>query len=122
MRTSAPGRQRLAAPVLAVLTLLLIASGADRVTAGENQRACMTSEADRWLGALAISIVASEIDPATVDDDYVARETEPIAAKCAAADGQPSAADDAEFRAYIARWSYHLDRKIQEITSKGASD
>lgn len=123
MRTLfAPGRRILTAPIFAVLTLMSFATATDQAVAGEDQRACLMGEADRWLGKLAVSIAAAEIDPATVDDAYITRESGPIVATCAGANGQPSPADEAQFRAYMARWSYHLDRKLQEITTRGASD
>lgn len=122
MRTLAPGRQLLAAPILAVLTLLPTASGADPARVHADLRACLMREADQLFGKLAIAIAASEIDPATVNDALIARETEPILDRCAKANGQSARANDTAFQAHMARWSYHLDRKLSEITAKGAPD
>lgn len=122
MRTFVPGRQRLAALIFAVLTLLPVASGADQVFAGEDLRACLMREADQFFRRLAVAITASEVDPASVDDAYIARETKPIVDKCTKANGQPDADADAAFQAHLARWSYHLDRKLSEIIARGASD
>lgn len=119
MCTSAPGRQLLAAPILAVL--LLVTGNASRALAAEEVRACMVREADQLFGRLAVAIGASEINPATIDDGFIARESENIPTKCATT-GQSAPADIAAFRAYLARWSYHLDRKLGEITAKGSPD
>ena len=122
MRTSVPGRQLLAAPIFAALTLLPVVSGADQVVAGENLRACLMREADQFFRTLAVAITASEVDPASVDDAYIARETKPIVVKCAKANGQSDADADAALQEHLARWSYHLDRKLSEILTRGASD
>lgn len=119
MRTFATGRQALAAPIFAVLTL--VTAGTKPALAGAELRTCLMNLADRWLSGIAVSIAASEIDPATVDDTYVAREMESIVARCAET-SQPDARVEAEFRAHMGRWTYHLDSKLQDITARGASD
>ena len=120
MRIFASGRQLLAAPIIAVL--LLSSGDVSRALAAEDFRACLMREADQLFGRLALAIGASEIDPATINDGFITAQSEAIPETCAATAGQSTPADIAAFRAYLARWSYHLDRKLAEITAKGAAD
>ncbi|MCL4766567.1 MAG: hypothetical protein KJZ80_10075 [Hyphomicrobiaceae bacterium] len=79
-------------------------------------------EAEELFGRLAARIGAFEVDPATVDDAFINREAEPIVGKCAKASGPSAPAEVAAFRTHMARWSYHLDRKLSEINAKGTPD
>lgn len=122
MRTSAPGRWLLAAPFAGVLFLLTVAPDVPRAAAGEDVRACLMGEADRFFSRLATAIGSFELEPARVDDAYITRESEPIIEKCANGGGQSAEVEVAAFRAHMARWSYHLDRKLSEITARGSPD
>jgi len=122
MRTSSSGRRLLAAPLFAVALLLPLTSGPPAAAAGENVRACLMGEADRLFARLAAAIGTSEIEAASIDDAYIARESEPIVAKCANGNGQSAEAEVAGFRGYMARWSYHLDNKLSDINARGTPD
>lgn len=117
-----PVRQLLAAPILAVLTLLSVTFGSGLVLADDGPRECLLREADQLFRKLATSIAAAEIDPATIDDAYVNREGELVIERCSSANGQLAPGEGEAFRTHMARWSYHLDHKLQEITTRGTSD
>jgi hypothetical protein len=122
MRTSSPGRRRLAASLIAAVSLLPLTTGSPGVAAGEGVHGCLMSEADQFFTRLAAAIGASEVEAASIDDDYIARESEPILTKCVK-EADPSAdAGVAAFRAHMARWSYHLDSKLSSINARGAPD
>lgn len=122
MRTSSPGRRLLAASLIAVVSLLPLTTGAPGAAADEGVRGCLMSEADQFFGRLATAIGTSEVEAASIDDAYIARESEPIVTKCANGADPTADADVAAFRAYMARWSYHLDGKLSNITAQGAPD
>ncbi len=122
MRTFALGRWVPAAAILGVLSLLPSAVGVPRAVAAEDVKSCLLREADQLFSKLAVAIGTSEIDPATIDDAYVDRESVAITRKCTPSAGNPAPADLEVLRAHMARWSYHLDRKLSEITAKATPD
>lgn len=123
MRTFAPGRHLMAAAALAVLAYPPVGLwGPSPALAAEDLRACLMREAGDLFGRLAAGIGTSEVDPASIDDAFIDREAEPIVDKCAKATNQSEPTAIAAFRTHLARWSYHLDRKLSEINAKGTPD
>ena len=122
MLTLYPGRRQKAIAVSVVLSAVLICAVTPRALAGAELRKCLMDEADRLFSRLATAIGTSEIDPAKIDDAFIGRESAPLPGKCTKETGQSDAADLAAFRGHMAKWSYHLDRKLSEINAKGTPD
>lgn len=89
---------------------------------GESLQTCLAREADALIGALAVAIASSVMDPANVDDAFMARQSESSLAGCTASTGQAAGPEIAAFRARMSKWSVELDRRLEAIVKAGASD
>lgn len=121
MRLFVPCRQCLAASAAAAISVLALTSLAQPASA-DGVRECLMQGADQLFDRLATAIGSGEADPATIDDARIARETDPIIAKCTNGNAESAVDEIAAFRAHMARWSYHLDRKLSLLLSKGSHD
>jgi hypothetical protein len=123
MRTSIFGRQVLTIFSLAMLSTAFLASlGDPEAMASEELRACLSREAGDFFTKLAHAIASSAVDPAKIEDAFIAQGTEIMVEACQRTTGQSAPADIAAFQAHMARWSGHLDRKLTDISRAGSSD
>jgi hypothetical protein len=83
---------------------------------------CLDREANAFFGRLAAAVLDGTVDPSRIGDEFIAKGTESIVAACMAAGSQASGADVERLRAYMARWTVHLDRRISEIQRAGTPD
>ncbi len=71
---------------------------------------------------LAVAINENAVDPAKIDDGFMAQGAETVVAACKGATPPPSETDLKAFRAYMGDWSVHLDRRLSDVKRAGAAD
>jgi len=106
----------------ALLTLWSAAFLAGTARSQGSAQGCLDREANAFFGRLAAAVLDGTVDPSRIGDEFIAKGTESIAAACTAAGSQASGADLDRLRAYMARWTVHLDRRISEIQRAGTPD
>jgi hypothetical protein len=112
---------------LAVVTLLVAAGGAANAAKIEwsgagAYEACLEQGAEAWLANKAELIVANDEGARATSDGDVAAFTVGLMKTCSDKAQPASAANDAAFTKYMARWRDHVYELARVIRATGGSD
>ena len=123
MRAHASGRRLLASISLtAALTYAVGLGGGTRAVASEDLRTCLARESGEFFTKLAMAIGSAAIDPARIDDGFIAQGSETMIEACKQSTEQSTQSDIADFRAHMAKWHALLDRRLSDFAVKGGAD
>jgi hypothetical protein len=111
-----------ALPLVLGALLLVKATSASPSIAGESAAICLDRESAMLFAKLAMAINENALEPAKVNDAFIARGTESVIETCKRAGSVPGEADLKAFQAYMTNWSVLLDRKLADIKNAAGAD